>query len=269
MAAPLWCILVPNMEVRTQNNLHAAQESFLQRHFPRWCPSTHAFFRRQSLRVRKRNLASALEDTGSFPPAYGYYAPKVVEAQTAMPTEFQQILAGYYTPDPEIVNLPGVQAQENNQPDEVHNCQKYPIALSADVCENEVPTLDQTVTVDPSLLAKLQMHAMFRPRDTDLLLSLKAKGLQELRTYRNSSSWKSHQLAMATALAFVPSEQEKLALSHLRSPIPSANWLWVNDVLNGGNSSLLDHRAKAPALVTRIIDWLGPKPDKLRKLQVN
>lgn len=251
-----------------RQTLFANTESLPQQVAPSWCPKTHAYYRRVSLRSKKMNLAHALEETAEYPIAHNFYQERVQQAQAQEPTTFPEILAGNYLPDMAAVSANGMIIQENNQPDRITHSEHYCLASSKDVTQHETPALDQAVPVDAELVAELSMHAMFRERNTDLLLSIKAKGTQLLRSYRNSSGWKAHQLAMATALAFVPSEQEKLALTHLRSPIPSANWLWVNDILCGGDSTLRDHAAKRPKLVTRFLDWISPNDDKLRKLSV-
>lgn len=244
----------------------------MQKHFPRWCPATHAFFRRQQLKTRKMNLQHALNDTEDFQPAANFYRDRVTQAQMQEPTTFSPILAGQYLPNLLLVSEPGQipQATTANPdlPPIISHSEMYPMALSSDVTLHEQPALDQCAAADKELVAKLQMHAMFRERTTDLLLSLKSKALQELKPYSNSSEWKAHQLAMSVALAFVPSEQEKLAFQHLRSPISSTNWLWVNDVLKGNNSELMDHKAKTPALATRLINWLSTPAEPLRSVPV-
>lgn len=250
--------------------------SFSQSVSRKWSPSTYNYYRRVVKRERKMSLEEAL--TKNVTPENGleehnFYLPRVTDVLEAQPTKYPEILAGYYMPD---YNQTALAAQNKvddvagvQQPNRVNACDVVVMNPSADVTLNEQPTGNQVVAVDMELVRELQSYAMFKPRDTDLIVGIKNKALQMLRSKENTSEWKHHQLAMATSLAFVPSEAEKLAIDHMRCPSSMTNINWVNNVLAGGDKSLIECRTLKPKLVTRFLDWLYAGPGKSGRLPVN
>lgn len=171
-----------------------------------------------------------------------------------------EILAGQCIPLPGNT-LPGqIPADpENNRPAQVNRLMQTRIIPGYDITNHEDPKEDQLVPVEPMLLAELQTYAMFKPRTTELLLSIKNKATQIVRRYDNCPTWKHHQIAMASALAFEPSVDEMTALKHVSSSAVASKWAFVNDRLSGGNKDLRECQVLKPKLVTRFLDWFHPK----------
>lgn len=143
------------------------------------------------------------------------------------------------------------------------------MAPGFDVTAAEQPTHNQEVAVCKELVLDLQQYAMFKTRTVDLLQSIKNKASQLVKRYNNSAEWKTHQIAMASALAFEPSEAEMLALTHIKSPAVASKWTWVNDVLRGGNKDLVECLQTKPKLITRVLNYIYTSPDPLTAVPVN
>jgi len=224
-------------------------------YFRRWSPAQYGYHRRMAAKRHRLSLGEALTEIArEAPNVYNNIAPL---ANAVRPLEDiqipTQVVAGHYLP----LITDHFQAEtrdENDQP--VHTPQvTYHINPSADVCDNEVPAMDQCQSLDQNLLAHLQQQAMFKNRNAELLQSLKSRGMQYLKQYRNPETWKTNQLALCVAKAYEPSEVEVLALSHLRSPLVAAKAAHINDILSGGTSDVTDFKHIKPALATRLMDF--------------
>jgi len=223
---------------------------------------SYTYWRRRALKRHFEALSDGLNQVAKECPAvYDSLLPSAELvlnlSETTIPT---QSLCGVYLPQPDTAFRGEILVDGESV---LRTSNSYPINTSQDVNENETPAMDQAVYVDTSLVEHLRQHAAFRPRNVELLSSLKTRAMQYVKSYVNSESWKTHQITMAVALSFEPSAQELLALSHIRSPIVAAKWAHVNDILSGGNSDPSDFKAVKPALVTRLLNWVYSPKQKL------
>lgn len=191
-----------------------------------------------------------------------------MERLDAEPSVQESMIAGYLLPTPETFQNGHIPAHDD-EPLQHHMLEKFDIIPGYDVTLNEQPVENQQVMVCTELLRQLQTYAAFKPRTSELLLSLKNKGSQLARPYANSAEWKHQQVLMCSAIAFEPSTEEITALAHISSSAVATKWTFVNDRLAGGNKDLIDCRVLKPKLATRFLSWIYPSVTKQTPVPVN
>lgn len=235
--------------------------------YPNWSSSSYWFYRRRQARRHRLDTATALAemqmcvDENGNPDLEARRQAAILTARynalAGYDDEPHDIIAGAYLPPP-LVGNPGHIPEKDGNPEENHLPTLREVVPGYDANAHEDPCENQSTPVCQEMLSQLQTFAAFKPRTTDLVLSLKNKAVQLAKGYNNPASWKHHQVVMCTALAFEPTSVEMLALKHISASAVATKWTWVNDRLAGGNKDLKDCVTLKPKLMTRFLDWLYP-----------
>jgi hypothetical protein len=230
--------------------------------------SSFWYYRRTAKRRISLAKEAVLNNLNELDPALGMIYDNRNTVVENLDELHQSTVGGHYLP-PARTSQPGTVLNEEGAIHQVHPTGKILMAPGFDVTAAEQPTHNQEVAVCKELVLDLQQYAMFKTRTVDLLQSIKNKASQLVKRYNNSAEWKTHQIAMASALAFEPSEAEMLALTHIKSPAVASKWTWVNDVLRGGNKDLVECLQTKPKLITRVLNYIYASPDPLTAVPVN
>lgn len=226
------------------------------------------FYRRTAKKRFKLQTAEIMRELMDLDPQLAQiYDDRNVRVEALNEVHRSTVGGQYFSPG--NTTQPGVINNADGEPETVHLTGKYEMCPAYDINACEQPSPNQTIPVCKEIVEQLQMYTMFKARTVELLQSTKNKATQLVKPYRNSQTWKTHQVAMATALAFEPSDAEILALTHIKSPAVASKWTFVNDTLKGGNKDLVDCMQTKPRIITRFLNAVYTSPDLLTPLPLN
>jgi hypothetical protein len=131
------------------------------------------------------------------------------------------------------------------------------MALNPQTVESPLdhPQGEQLVRVSTELVAYLRQQAMFRKRTDQLLLVLKQKALKWLADNKVSEEFKLRQAAFCVALAWVPCDEELMALAHIDSPGAAVRIALRNNMFAGGRGVFDGGIDQIPSNVLALFPW--------------